>query len=67
VFVVPLSNIRKGVIEWYPMIWECYCAWFTAPIWVVEKIIRNIAAGECNSGNVTAEGSCIVNVGHAER
>jgi hypothetical protein len=49
------------------MIWECYYAWFTALIWVVEKIIRNIAADECNSENVTAEGSCIVNVGNAER
>ena len=49
------------------MIFEGYYAWFTAPIWVVENIIRNIATGECNSEKVTAEGSCIVNVGHAER
>jgi hypothetical protein len=40
---------------------------FTASIWVVKKIIRNIATGERNSENVSAEGSCIVNVGHAEK
>jgi hypothetical protein len=34
---------------------------------VVEEIIRSIATDECNSENVTAEGSCIVNVGLAER
>jgi len=49
------------------MVLESYCAWFTAQIWVVEKIIRNIATDECNSENVTAEGSRIVNVGHTER
>lgn len=24
------------------MIWECYYAWFRAPIWIVEKIIRDV-------------------------
>jgi hypothetical protein len=32
-----------------------------------KKIIRNIATDECSSESVTAEGFCIVNVGHAER
>lgn len=62
-----IRSLEEGVIEWCPMIQGSCYAWFTALIWVVEKTIINVAVDACNSENITAEVSWLVNVRHAKR